>query len=294
MLRAVRGPGLARARRDATPTASSPSIVQPHMFMSPMNTPAGRSAAGSRRRARVCSGDPNSRWLKWVADHGEVRCRRRRSRLAAGHRDHGIEAELGEVDRRGWLRIGLAGTAGPGTSRRRPCAGPDRLGPRCFGRGSSTARAIGTDDHLACRARRPPRRAASGPPSGAHDSCSTITSASKRATGLHEVEGRPAVAPGAAAPVHVEARRSSARAPSSALRPERLDARGQLGQRRRARGSRAAQGRGRRARAPTSPSTARGRPDRRWRARGARRCAPSCRPSRTWPGSMPWRSRMRW
>ena len=44
-------PRLARARRAATRRAPWPSIVQPHMFMSPMNT-AGRSTGGSARRRR--------------------------------------------------------------------------------------------------------------------------------------------------------------------------------------------------------------------------------------------------
>ena len=164
------------------------SIVQPHMFMSPTST-AGRSAGGSpRRRARVWSGEPNSRWVKWVAT--TVRLVPSTSISACEqHRVDGSNGQLRQRDRP-VAADRLAGEEGqaPVAVAARSRSGSAR--PTSFGLGSSAGPRHRHRDDVASRGPSATSSCWATPPSGAQVSWSTITSASKDAQAADDVERR--------------------------------------------------------------------------------------------------------
>ena len=250
------------------------------MFMSPRNA-AGRSAGGKpRRRARAWKRGAELEVAEVGADHREVRAVDVDLGLEQGAGPR-VERQLRQRERCGWCGSASA-TAGPGTSRRCPWHGSGSARLTSVGRGSRSARAIGTATRRSCPAPRHRvvrRHAAVGRPCLLqHDDVGL-----ERA---HAASRSKAGQPSRRSPrpqcTLKDATVSSGT--GSALGLEGVDAGRELRQRSQHREVVARQGPARRARAPRSRRRARAPPARRWRARAARRCGPSCPPSRTWWG----------
>ena len=163
------------ARRQ--PDGVMASIVQPHMFMSPRNTAA---PVGRRQAAPQGAGLEDGAELEVAevgADDREVRAVDVDLRLQQQPRSTGRRAAAAARSSGGcgWA----CGRAARGTSRRCRARGRGRPGSTRLRLGLDVGPRHRHGDDVHLRGPPRPRRAAPTPPSGAHVSCSTMTSASK-------------------------------------------------------------------------------------------------------------------